>query len=389
MSNTNSAVNASRLLQNYARYEIDFSHGEGVFLYDRNGNKYLDFLCGIAVTSFGHNHPVIKAAVKEQLDKLWHLSNLFYSPLQEELAFKLASQTGHDFVFFSNSGTEANEAAIKFTRKWGEGRYGIISTQKSFHGRTMGAVSASGQEKLWKGFYPLLEGFNYVPFNDLAAMKAAVNENTAAIIIEPIQGEGGVAVATDEYLKGLRALCDENNILLIFDEIQCGIGRTGKLYAHQWAGVVPDILSSAKGIANGLPLGATFCYKPVGEVITPGSHGTTFGGNPVALASALAVVGLLTPEMLSKISDDGDYLMGLLKSLNSEHIIEVRGKGLMIGVEFVKNINPKDVLKKLMERKILSTVAGDTVLRILPPFIAEKEHFDFYAENLDAVLREF
>lgn len=379
----------SHLLKNYVRYEIDFSHGEGVYLFDKNGNRYLDFLCGIAVTSFGHNHPYIKSAVKEQLDKFWHLSNLFYSSLQEEVADILATRTGLDFVFFSNSGTEANEAAIKFTRKWGEGRYGIVATHKSFHGRTMGAVSASGQEKLWKGFYPLLEGFTHIPFNDLNAVEEAINEKTAAVIIEPIQGEGGIAVASDDYLKGLRRICDENNLLLIFDEIQCGIGRTGKLYAHQWSGIKPDILSSAKGIANGLPLGATLCTKPVGDMITPGSHGTTFGGNPVALASSKAVLELLTPEMLDNIRSNGDYFLSLLKSIRSDFIAEVRGKGLMIGVEFVKEINPKDVVKKLMERKILSTVAGDAVLRILPPFIAGKEHFDFYAENLDAVLRTF
>ncbi len=379
----------SHLLKNYARYEIYFSHGEGAYLYDTNGNKYLDFLCGIAVTSFGHNHPVIKSAIKEQLDKFWHLSNLFVSSLQEDVANTLAARTGMEYVFFSNSGTEANEAAIKFTRKWGNGRYGIISTLKSFHGRTMGAVSASGQEKLWKGFYPLLEGFSYVPYNDLEAIRAAINGNTAAVIIEPIQGEGGIAVASAEYLKGLRKICDEHNLLLIFDEIQCGFGRTGKLFAHQWAGVKPDILTSAKGIANGLPLGATLCTKAVGDLMTPGSHGTTFGGNPVALAASKAVLDLLNDDMLINIRSNGEYFMGLLKDIKHKAITEVRGKGLMIGVEFKNEVSPKDVLKKLMEHNILSATAGDTVLRILPPFVAGKEEFHYYAKTLTEVLAEF
>jgi len=276
----------SALLQNYARYPVEFVEGKGSKLYDKNGNEYLDFLSGIAVTGFGHQHKEVKDAVNIQLNKLWHVSNLFVSTPQEELAAKLIDSTKMDSVFFCNSGTEANEAAIKFARKWGGNRKTIITTNGGFHGRTMGSLSATGQNNLWNGFAPMLPGFIFVDFNNLEQVKNSIDENTCAIIVEPIQGESGVIVPDDYYLTELRSICDENNLLLILDEIQTGIGRTGKLFAHQYNYIVPDILTSAKGLANGLPLGAAICSKKISDVIIPGDHGSTFGGNPIAVASA-------------------------------------------------------------------------------------------------------
>lgn len=381
-------VSSKKLLRNYSRYPIGFKFGNGQFLFDHAGKKYYDFLCGIAVTSFGHNHPEIKLAVQKQFDSFWHTSNLFESKGQEELAEKLAEKSGLDNVFFCNSGTEANEAAIKFARMWGKDRFHIIPALNSFHGRTFGSLSASGQEKLWKGFKPLLPGFSYVDFGDVNAIDKEITKNTVAVMLETIQGEGGIKIPQEDYIKNVREICSKKNILLIIDEIQTGIGRTGKFFSYQHENVLPDIITVAKGIANGLPLGATICTKEIGELMIPGSHGSTFGGNPVAVAAGNAVVNLLTDEMLSNISGLGKTFLAELEKINSSLIKEIRGKGLMIGVELEESVSAKGIATKLLGKGILCGTAGQNVLRILPPFIITKEDIHIFAETLEKVLNE-
>jgi len=372
------------LLKNYKRYPINFVKGDGAYLYDSEGKKYLDFLSGIAVTGLGHCHPKVTEAAKNQLENFWHVSNLFQSSLQEELAEKLVSLSGLDNAFFCNSGTEANEAAIKFARKWGNGKSTIITAIGGFHGRTLGSLSATAQYKLWEGFSPLTPGFVYVPFNDVEAVEYSLNESIVGVMVEPIQGESGINVPDDNYLKELKELCVKHNLLLIVDEVQTGMGRTGKMFAHQWEDVKPDMITLAKGIANGLPLGAVICTKEIGDVMKPGSHGSTFGGNPVAVAAANAVVDLLTDDLLSRV-----YMMGehIKKSLNHPSIIEVRGKGLLIGVEFEKNINAKAVASKLLDNGILAGTAGENVIRLLPPFIITDEEIGLFLDGFSSVLK--
>lgn len=366
------------LLGNYARYQVEFASGDGAYLYDKEGNRYLDFLSGIAVTGFGHNNYTIKLAVEDQLNKLWHVSNLFEASGQEELAQKLVSRTGLGKVFFCNSGTEANEAAIKFARKWGHGRSEIITALGGFHGRTMGSLSATAQYKVWEGFFPLTPGFKYVPFGDLNAIEHTITSSTVAVMVEPIQGESGIVVPPKGYLKGLREICDRHNLLLIFDEVQAGMGRTGKLFAYQWEDIKPDIITSAKGIANGIPLGAVICSEEVGLVMVPGSHGSTFGGNPLAIAAANKVADLLDEDTLSTIESYGNMLKNAIIGLNLDCIKEVRGKGLLIGIELEAGKSAKATAKKMLDNKVVIGVSGDNVLRILPPFIiTEKEILNF------------
>ena len=366
---TKQNTNSSRLLNTYSRYPVEFSYGKGAYIYDETGKEYIDFLCGIAVTGFGHNHPEIKAAAAKQLDSFWHVSNLYTSTPQETLAKKLADLSGLDSVFFCNSGTEANEAAIKFARKWGKGKNEIISTIGSFHGRTYGSLSATGEYKYWQGFEPLVPGFTHVTFGDIQAIGNAITNNTVAVIIETIQGEGGVNVAPKNYIKDLRTLCTEKNILMIIDEVQTGIGRTGKFFSYLHNDIIPDIVTSAKGIANGIPLGAVICSKDVAKEIKPGNHGSTFGGNPIAIAAANKVVELLTDEQLLKIEQLGKTIMDALHGLNISKIKNIRGKGLMIGIEFNPGISAKDIAKRLLDKGFLVGTSGESVLRILPPFI--------------------
>ncbi len=375
----------SALLQNYSRYPVEFVEGEGSKLYDKNGKEYLDFLSGIAVTGFGHQHNETTNAANEQLHKLWHVSNLFKSTPQEELAKKLTTSTGMDSVFFCNSGTEANEAAIKFARKWGVDRNTIIATNGSFHGRTMGSLSATGQSTLWNGFTPMLPGFTFVDFNNLEQINSSIDENTCAIMVEPIQGESGVIVPDENYLIGLRNICDDNNLLLILDEVQTGIGRTGKLFAHQYFNIIPDILTSAKGLANGLPLGATICSEKVSTAIKPGDHGSTFGGNPIAVAAANKVIDLLSVQQLKLIKNSGKHIKELISNIDNSLILSSRGKGLMIGVEFEKPI-AKTVAKALLNRGIVVGNSGDTVLRLLPPFIITNEDIQYFVKIFASVL---
>lgn len=364
----------SKLLNTYSRFPVEFIKGEGAYLYDTEGKEYIDFLCGIAVTGFGHNHPEIKAAVQKQLDSYWHVSNLYNIPGQEALAEKLVDNSGLHSVFFSNSGTESVEAAIKFARKWGNGKYEIISTLNSFHGRSMGSLSATGQHKFWDGFSPLVPGFKHVEFGNIEAIKNAITKNTCAVIVETIQGEGGVNVSPAGYIENLRTLCDDKNILLIIDEVQTGMGRTGKFFSYLHYNIKPDIVSSAKGIANGIPLGATICSEKVANKIKPGNHGSTFGGNPLAIAAANVVADLLDEKTLNQIQSSGKILMDALHGLHMDDIKEIRGKGLIIGVEMQPGISTKSIASEMLKRGILIGTSGDSVVRLLPPFIiTEKE----------------
>lgn len=379
----------SNLLKNYSRYSVQFEYGDGYFLFDKQGNKYLDFLSGIAVTSFGHNNQKIKNAVLEQANKLWHTSNLFESAQQEKLAEVLAEKTNLDYVFFCNSGTEANEAAIKFARKWGNGKSNIIAAKNSFHGRTMGSLSATGQEKLWKGFFPMTPGFSFVEFGNLTQLINEYNKNpesTTAIMLEPIQGESGIMVPPKNYLKSVREFCDKNNLLLIIDEIQTGMGRTGKLFCYQYENIKPDIVTVAKGIANGLPLAAVICTKEVGDEIKPGDHGSTFGGNPLALSAALSVIDQVNDDLLKNNVMLGDLLQKAIKDLNADKIKEVRGMGLMIGVELHQGISAKNIAKLLLEKNVVVGTAGDSVLRLLPPFIIDIKAINQFLETFKNVL---
>ncbi|MCP5062297.1 MAG: aspartate aminotransferase family protein [Ignavibacteriae bacterium] len=370
----------------YKRFPVEFVKGEGAYLFDKDGNKYLDFLSGIAVTGFGHNHPELIKAAKTQIENLWHVSNLFIASPQEELAKKLTSISKLDKVFFCNSGTEANEAAIKFVRKWGKGRSAIITAEGGFHGRTMGSLSASAQEKLWEGFHPLTPGFVSVPYNNINAIQNKIDETTVAVLIEPIQGENGIIIPDKDYLQNIRTICDENNLLMIVDEIQTGIGRTGKYFDHQYSNIKPDIITVAKGIANGLPLGATICSDKVDEAITPGSHGSTFGGNPVSVAVANKVMDLLSEETLSNISKQGKLIIKNLIDENFNSVIEIRSKGLIIGIEFNQEVDVKVLASKLLQNKIVVGTAGNNVLRLLPPFIIDNNQINKFIETLKIVL---
>ncbi len=376
----------SHLLNTYNRYNVEFIKGEGAYLYDRNGKEYLDFLCGIAVTGFGHNHPEIKSAALKQLNDYWHVSNLFQSSGQNELADKLSERSGLDFVFFCNSGTEANEAAIKLARKWGKERRDIISTYNSFHGRSLGSLSATGQYKLWAGFEPLVPGFYHAEFGNIEAIRKSITAETAAVIIETIQGEGGINEAPINYLKELRHLCTEKNILLIIDEIQTGIGRTGKFFSYQYAEILPDIVTCAKGIANGIPLGAAICSGKVAEVIQPGNHGSTFGGNPVAVAAANKVVDLIDEKLLKKIQTLGEKLKEEITKLGLPHIKEVRGKGFMIGVELTSGFSAKKLAGKLLEEGLLVGTSGENVFRILPQFIIGDSEIEKFLKIFGTVI---
>ena len=379
----------SALLKNYNRYNVEFVKGEGAYLYDKDGKEYLDFLCGIAVTSFGHCHNKIKSAVESQVNKFWHVSNLFESTPQLQLAQKLTEKSGLDNVFFCNSGTEANEAAIKFARKYGKGKSHIITAHNSFHGRTMGSLSASGQTKLWEGFLPLTPGFSYTEYGDIEELEHSYSEHpndTVAVMLEPIQGEGGIIVPPKGYLKNVGEFCKKHHLLFIMDEVQAGMGRTGKIFAHQWEEIKPDIICAAKGIANGLPLGAVICTKKIGDEIKPGSHGSTFGGNPVAIAAANVVVELLDDDTLSHIVEMGNMLLKSLKEIETNKIREIRGKGLMIGIEFKEGVSAKEIAKELLDNGIVTGTSGDTVLRIFPPFIITGKEISHFIKEFNSIL---
>ena len=354
--------------------------GEGVYVWDDAGRGYLDFLSGLAVNSLGHCHPEVVDAIQTQAAKLMHTSNLYYTEPQIRLAEQLVTHSAMDEVFFGNSGAEANEAAIKLARKYGKAHrgpdaYEIITAERSFHGRTLAAVSATGQPKYHQGFEPRVGGFRYGIFNQLDSFAELVNEATCAIMVEPIQGEGGVYPASREFLTGLRRLCDENDLLLILDEVQCGMGRTGALFAYEHYGVVPDVLTLAKAVGGGLPLGVMGARGEATEVLTPGTHASTFGGNPVTCAAGEAVMKVvLTPGFLEHVQQVGQYFTERLSTLAQRWGKEVRGLGLMVALEIEGDGDA--VARYCLENGLLLNCIGGNILRFLPPLIIGEEHVD-------------
>lgn len=373
MNNTEIVELTHRHLVNiYGCMPLAFVRGEGAYLYDADGNRYLDFFCGLAVTSLGHAHPRVVRAIQEQAAKLTHVSNVFHTEPMALLAERLCGLFGNARVFFSNSGAEANEAAIKLVRRWGHdrggGRFEILAMLGSFHGRTLATLTATGQEKYHQGFQPLVPGFRLVAFDDVAAIERAISPQTVAVMLEPIQGEGGVVVPRPDYLRGVRELCDRANLLLILDEVQVGMGRTGRFFAHQHAGVRPDIVTLAKALGGGLPIGAMLARSEVAESFTPGSHGTTFGGNPVACAAALAVLDAFESDgVLENAAKVGGYLIESLRRIaqDCDRIVEVRGQGMIIGVVLKQEARP--LVEACLKQRLLVNAAAGNVLRLLPP----------------------
>lgn len=380
--NTQTLIQAESdyIIQTYIRPNIVLEKGEGVYLYDTEGQKYLDFNAGIAVNALGHSHPDWVQAVTSQAGQLTHISNLYHNPAQIKLAKSLVESCFADKVFFGNSGTEANEAALKFSRKWaktkhGNHKTGIVSFNYGFHGRSMGSLSATYKSKYRDPFAPLLADVTFAEFNNLDSATNAINENTCAVIIEPVQGEGGIRPATPEFLAGLRALCDQYGAVLIFDEVQCGMGRTGQLWAHQWGDVTPDIMTIAKPLAGGLPIGVTLVTDEIASVLGPGDHGTTFGGGPLVCHVAQVVFDKVhDPAFLEQVQNNGEYLKHQLTHLEHPAIVDVRGQGLMIGVELAVPVAP--LVEKAREKGLLIIGAGETVLRLVPPLIINQTDID-------------
>jgi acetylornithine aminotransferase len=381
------------LMDTYARYPLALARGQGTRVYDVEGREYLDFLAGVAVNVLGHCHSKVTQALQQQALRLVHTSNLFYTEPQIKLARTLVDHSFADKVFFCNSGAEANEAAIKLARRWahakdGAGRFEIVSMLNSFHGRTLATLTATGQEKVQKGFEPLPEGFRHVPFNDGDALASAVSAKTAAVLVEPVQGEGGVRVATPAFLKACRDVTRERGALLIFDEVQTGIGRTGRLFAYEHFGVAPDIMTLAKGLGCGMPIGACLATDQVATVFTPGSHGSTLGGNPLACAAALAVleVVLEDQDILGHCTQMGEYFMKGLKDLQGRcpAITDIQGLGLMIGVEVT--MDARELVHDLRKRGILINATSERKLRFVPPLIVTHAEIDRVVTTLGDVI---
>ena len=380
---------STSLMANYGRFDLTFERGEGAYLYTTDGERYLDFGCGIGVTSLGHAHPHVVAALESQARQLWHVSNLYQIPPQARLAEQLTGASFAERVLFCNSGAEAMEASLKLARiyqtsRGAPGRYRTITFRNAFHGRTLATIAAGGQVKHLKGFEPAIDAFDQVDLNDLAATRAAVGAETAAILVEPVQGEGGVHPASDEFLQDLRALCDEAGLVLIFDEVQCGVGRTGRLFAHEWAGVAPDIMAVAKALGNGFPIGACLAREEVAAAMVPGSHGTTFGGNPLACAVGNAVLDVVLGEgFLDKVQEKGALLTERLTALagNKSVYTGVRGRGLMLGLECV--VPNMELLGALRENKLLALPADGNVLRMLPPLTIGEAEIDEACDALE------
>ena len=374
------AANAAHEIGIYARQPVAFVRARGCELWDADGKRYLDFFAGLAVNNLGHCHPAVVSAVQEQVATLAHTSNVYYSMPATELAALLCRHSFAERVFLCNSGAEANEAAMKLARRWGsaqgDGRYEILATTGSFHGRTFATLTATGQEKYHTGFLPLLPGIRHVPFGDLGAMEDAVHPETVAIIVEPIQGEGGVVVPPADYLPGLRELANRKKLLLIFDEIQCGLGRTGRLFAYEHTDINPDIMTLAKALGGGLPIGAMCTTARLAETLTPGSHGTTFGGNLVACAAALATVPALADEkLLASVRTMGEHFRARLEALAGRGgIRQIRGVGLMWGAELDRPGAP--VVKRCLEEGLLINCTAERVLRFLPPLIIRRAQID-------------
>src|SRR5271157_3386080 len=391
MDEVTSAQATSAIVPTYARANIAFERGEGCWLVSTEGERYLDFGAGIAVTSVGHAHPHLVDTLVEQGSKLWHVSNLYQNPEGERFARRLADATFADLVFFANSGAEANEAAIKMARRRQSigghpERYRVLTFEGAFHGRTLAMIAAGGQAKYLEGFGPKAPGFDQIPIADLDAVEAAIGPQTAAIMIEPIQGEGGVRVVPPAFLRGLRAVCDEHGLLLIFDEVQTGVGRTGRLYAYEHCGIHPDILTSAKGIGAGFPMSACLATADAARGLTVGVHGTTFGGNPLAMALGNATLDvILAPGFLERVARLGLDMRQRLAELKDRHdgvIDEIRGEGLMIGLKL--KVPPATFADAALEHKLLLIPAGDNVVRVVPPLVVTDEEIAEGVRRLDA-----
>ncbi|HEY8496438.1 MAG TPA: acetylornithine transaminase [Limnochordales bacterium] len=386
------ALTAQHVMHTYNRLPLALVRGEGVRVWDTEGRQYLDFIGGIGVNSLGHGHPAVLAAIRDALGYVLHTSNLFYIEPQAQLAAKLTALSGLDKVFFCNSGTEANEAAIKLVRRWGrkngQNRYKIITAQKSFHGRTLGSLAATGQPKYHEGFEPLPGGFVHVPFNDVDALKAAIDDETVAVMLEPVQGEGGVYPADPGYLRAVRELCDAHGLLLILDEVQAGLGRTGRLFAFEHYGIRPDVLTLAKALGGGIPIGAMLARDEVAQAFAPGAHGTTFGGNPFACRVGLAVLDTIVGQDLPKAAAEaGEHLRRALADLGRRRgwIREVRGLGLMVGVELAGVAAPR-VQAEAQARGLLLNAIGQSILRLLPPLIVRRAELDEAVGILEAAM---
>ena len=384
------------LMQTYLRQPVAFTHGKGVWLWDENGRQYLDALSGIAVNTLGHAHPALIAGIANQAARLIHTSNLYRVPLQEKLASELVRLSGMSNVFFCNSGLEANEAAIKLARKYGHQRGHafpkIIVFERAFHGRSLATLSATGNEKVQKGFEPLVEGFVRVPMNDLAAIERAAQEHPdiSAVFLETIQGEGGIRPSQIAYLQGLRALCTQRNWLLMLDEVQCGIGRTGKWFAHQWANVVPDVMPLAKGLGSGVPIGAVVAHGAAARIFEPGNHGTTFGGNPLAMRAGLETIRAIESEgLLQNATERGLQLRSRLESeLGAlSGVKEIRGQGLMLGIELEKPCT--ELVGIARETGLLINVTADSVIRLLPALVISAEEINILGNRLIPLVKEF
>jgi len=375
----------------YARYPVLLIRGKGTRVWDLEGKEYLDFVSGLAVCNLGHCHPKVVKAIRDQAEKLIHVSNFYYIEPQIQLASLLCNHSFADKVFFCNSGAEANEGAIKLARKYakektGENRYEIITMERSFHGRTLATLTATAQEKFHKGYEPLMPGFKYVRFDDVGALKNAIDSKTCAVMVEPIQGEGGVNCPTEGYLKALREICDEKGLLLIFDEVQVGMGRTGKLFAYEHEGVEPDMLTLAKSLAGGVPIGALLITKGIADSFKPGDHASTFGGNPLATAAGIAALTTILEEgMLENCRKVGEYFLFHLEKIreNFSFVKDVRGKGLILGMEL--KMEGSSIVKEMMQRGILINCTMGNVLRFLPPLIVTKEEVDRVITALEEV----
>ncbi|UOY93901.1 acetylornithine transaminase [Ectobacillus sp. JY-23] len=375
------------LFPTYTRRNLEIIEANGTIVRDATGKTYLDFVSGIAVCNLGHCHPVVKGAIQEQLQKVWHVSNLFQNTLQEEVAELLVSKSVGAYAFFCNSGAEANEAAIKLARKY-TGRTKIVTFRQSFHGRTFATMSATGQEKIQEGYGPMLETFVYAPFNDIDALRNVVDNDTAAVLVEAVQGEGGVMAADIDFLRAIETLCEKHNALFIVDEVQTGIGRTGKAFAYEHAAVSPDIITVAKALGNGIPVGAMIGKEKLATAFGPGSHGSTFGGNMIAMAAAKAVMQVVfQEEFLEGVANKGLYFSSLLqqKLENIPGVVEVRGQGLMIGIVCGKAVN--NIIEQVQEKGLLVLQAGPNVLRLLPPLTVTIEELEKAAVILEHVLQ--
>ncbi|NOZ25234.1 MAG: acetylornithine transaminase [Nitrospirae bacterium] len=386
---------SSRYLMNtYNRYPLILRKGRGTKVYSIDGKEYLDFVGGIAVNILGHCHPKVVVAIQKQAQRLLHVSNLYQIEPQIKLAKLLVENSFADKVFFCNSGAEANEGAIKLARKYAKERHGeekfeIITALNSFHGRTLATLTATGQEKFHKGFEPLVPGFRHVPFNDIEALRAAVNDRTCAVMLEPIQGEGGVVVPSHEYMKGVRELCDERGILLILDEVQTGVGRTGRLFAYEHFGIEPDIMTLAKGLGGGVPIGALLAREDVAGAFVPGSHASTFGGNPLTTQAAIATVETVLEDgiLLEECRRLGRYFMRRLAGLKdsfSSIIVDIRGMGLMIGMQLTRDCAP--IVKACMEKGVLVNCTANNTLRFTPPLIVTEKEIDTVTDIVEDIL---